>query len=154
MLKNVKIEVTSRAKAGATTTTYLLEQFLLGLGLTVVRSEDTIVVSGELPPPEPQQAMAVNTCTPISILQEANQVIYGDREDTHGDPGKNLRTIAAYWNTHIKAAKSMEPGLTEIDVAGMMILLKQARLANKPTHRDSLVDIAGYAGLQDRIQNS
>ena len=35
--------------------------------------------------------------------------------------------------------------LDEVDVASMMIDVKQARLENDPTHRDSWVDIAGYA---------
>lgn len=157
-MKNVRIEVTSPRKAGATTAAYMVAEFFTKLGLTVLHTGDTIVVSGEVPPPapEPMQAMAMEAAVskPISILQESHQVIYGDRENTYGDPGKNLRTIAAYWTTHLKAAKSIEADLTEADVAGMMILLKQARLANSPNHRDSLVDIAGYAGLQDRIQNS
>lgn len=87
------------------------------------------------------------------ILQTANNVIYGDREQTYGDPGKNLNVIADYWNTHLKAAKSIEAGLTGEDVCVMMILLKQARLANTPGHLDSLVDTAGYAALYERIQN-
>lgn len=37
------------------------------------------------------------------------------------------------------------------DVAHMMILLKVARLANDPYHRDSLVDVCGYAALSERI---
>lgn len=89
---------------------------------------------------------------PISALAEAHKIVHGDREQTYGDAGKNFRTIAAYWNTHLLAAKSIEARLTEEDVCGMMILLKQARLANSPGHRDSLVDIAGYTELNDIIQ--
>lgn len=90
---------------------------------------------------------------PQNILAAANAVIYGDREQTYGKPSKNCETIADYWNTHIKAAKSIEAGLTAEDVCVMMILLKQARLANSPGHLDSLVDTAGYAALYERIQN-
>ena len=36
------------------------------------------------------------------------------------------------------------------DVAVMMVLLKAARLANQQTHRDSVVDICGYAALIER----
>jgi hypothetical protein len=34
----------------------------------------------------------------------------------------------------------------------MMTLLKAARLGNDVTHRDSLVDAAGYLALLERIQ--
>ena len=31
---------------------------------------------------------------PQNVLQEAEQIIYGDREQTYGAPGKNLQAIA------------------------------------------------------------
>jgi len=37
-------------------------------------------------------------------------------------------------------------------VCQMMILLKVARLANDPRHRDSQIDLCGYAALMERIQ--
>jgi hypothetical protein len=43
-----------------------------------------------------------------------------------------------------------EGELIDKDVALMMILLKTARLANDMTHRDSVVDICGYAALIER----
>lgn len=88
---------------------------------------------------------------PKTLLQQAHEIIHGDREQTYGDPGKNLRTIAAYWSIHLSRTTGVEIELTATDVCGMMILLKQARLANTPNHRDSLMDIAGYAGLQDLV---
>jgi hypothetical protein len=152
-MKNVKITVTGSRAAGATTAAYMIAQYFESIGLTVVHSGDTIVVSGEVPPPEPQQAMAMEAPSkPQSVLALAHQIVHGDREQTYGDAGKNFRTIAAYWNTHIQAAKSIEARLTEEDVCGMMVLLKQARLANSPGHRDSLVDIVGYTELNDIIQ--
>lgn len=95
---------------------------------------------------EPQPAQP-----PKSILQEAHEIIFGDREQTYGSPDKNLQVIADFWTVHLRARGlvSQNEDLTINDVCGMMILLKQARLANNPTHRDSLVDIAGYAALQN-----
>lgn len=87
----------------------------------------------------------------MSILKEANAIIYGDREKTYGHPSKNLETIATMWNAYL-LARSTKAGV-EIgakDVAAMMVLLKTARLANNPDHRDSLVDICGYAALIER----
>lgn len=84
----------------------------------------------------------------MSILKEANTIIYGDREKTYGHPSKNLQTIATMWNAYMLG--KLEREITPQDVAAMMVLLKTARLANNPTHRDSLVDICGYAALIER----
>lgn len=86
----------------------------------------------------------------MSILKEANTIIYGDREKTYGHPSKNLQTIATMWNAYINAKPDAGNSLNAQDVAAMMVLLKTARLANNPTHRDSLVDICGYAALIER----
>jgi hypothetical protein len=84
----------------------------------------------------------------LSVLKEAHKIIYGDREKTYGKPSKNLDTIAKMWNAYITALG--ERDLNAKDVATMMILLKAARLANDQTHRDSVVDICGYAALIER----
>lgn len=91
----------------------------------------------------------------MNILEEAQHVIYGEREQTYGDPGKNIRIIADYWNTYLisKGFDFLE-GLDYDDVCNMMVLLKVARLANTPMHRDSLVDVCGYLALSERIKNA
>jgi len=83
----------------------------------------------------------------VSVLEEAQAIIYGDREQTYGSPAKNLNRIANLWNAYIGTT-----GLTAVDVCNMMCLLKIARLVNQPDHRDSIVDVAGYAALMYRIQ--
>jgi hypothetical protein len=88
-----------------------------------------------------------------SIFQEAERIIYGDREQTYGKPDKNLLTIANYWNIHIKAKYGTSVGLTAEDVCVMMALLKLAREANKHG-RDNLVDMIGYVGLIQRVLDS
>jgi hypothetical protein len=86
--------------------------------------------------------------TKVSVLKEANKIIYGDREKTYGKPSKNLDTIAKMWNAYINAVDKRD--LNAKDVACLMVLLKTARLANQPDHRDSIVDICGYAALIER----
>jgi hypothetical protein len=86
--------------------------------------------------------------TKVSVLKEANKIIYGDREQTYGKPSKNLDTIAKMWNAYIGAMDKRD--LNAKDVACLMVLLKTARLANQPDHRDSIVDICGYAALIER----
>jgi hypothetical protein len=84
--------------------------------------------------------------TPSSILDEAKEIIYGDREKTYGSPAKNLNMIAELWGAYHGVLFTAE------DVCNMMILLKVARLANDPRHRDSQIDLCGYAALMERIQ--
>jgi hypothetical protein len=90
-----------------------------------------------------------------SILEEAQEIIYGDREKTYGNPRKNLAAIASLWEMYLYHKGLLLENSEELrpeDVALMMMLLKVARMINDPTHRDSLVDLAGYAGLIERVQ--
>ena len=91
------------------------------------------------------------------ILEEAHEVIYGDREDTYGDPGKNLRIIADYWENYLLSRGLLDEnsgGVLYYDVANMMALMKIARLGNSPLHHDSMVDACGYMALADRVKNA
>ena len=87
-----------------------------------------------------------------NVLKEANTIIYGDREKTYGHPSRNLETIATMWDAYICSRDlGVDRGrLNAKDVAVMMVLLKAARLANDQEHRDSIVDICGYAALIER----
>lgn len=89
-----------------------------------------------------------------TVLKIAEQIIYGDREKTYGHPSKNLDAIATMWRTYLNSRGLLSHAATSElgaeDVAIMMILLKAARLGNDPTHRDSLIDICGYAALVER----
>ena len=85
----------------------------------------------------------------MSILKEAHNIIYGDREKTYGHPSKNLNTIAVMWTAYLNARRETKE-VTAKDVAAMMMLVKVARFANDPTHKDNLVDICGYAALVER----
>jgi hypothetical protein len=87
-----------------------------------------------------------------SILDDAKDIIYGDREKTYGAPDKNLVAIAGYWANHLNTRFGVYHDITGADVCIMMTLLKAARLGNDVTHRDSLVDAVGYLALLERIQ--
>ena len=88
----------------------------------------------------------------VNVLEAAQDIIFGDREKTYGKPSKNLDCIVDLWNTYLmsKFDGDLPKLLTNKDVAVMMVLLKTARLANDLTHRDSLIDICGYAALVER----
>jgi hypothetical protein len=80
---------------------------------------------------------------------EAQAIIYGNREQTYGNPAKNLQVIADMWTAYLSDTGQK---ISVNDVCVMMILLKAARLANSPEHHDSQVDICGYAALMERVQ--
>lgn len=86
-----------------------------------------------------------------SVLDEAKEIIYGDREKTYGHPSKNLEVIARMWSAYL-FARDVVCEITPQDVAVMMVLLKTARLGNQPDHHDSLVDGAGYLALVERCK--
>lgn len=73
------------------------------------------------------------------VLTEAMSIVSGARADTYGGPEDSFFQIANLWSAYKGQAFSME------DVAIMLALLKIARLRNSPSHKDSWVDLAGYA---------
>lgn len=89
-----------------------------------------------------------------SVLQEAQKIIYGDREQTYGRPDLNLNRIAALWETylHEKYLGNIAV-ITAEDVCWMMTLMKCARQMNAPK-RDNLVDACGYISLIERMENA
>lgn len=92
-------------------------------------------------PPENERAL---------ILSESERLINGDRAKDYGDPNENFGRIAGLWNAQF-ANKLTEP-FTAQDVAYALIHLKMSRLANTPGHRDSLIDICGYAALSGELK--
>lgn len=114
-----------------------------------------------------------------TILQEANRLIFGDREKTYGDPGKNLKRIAELWETYLQAhtrnaishavqllfsrqltndelrslTNEVNLALSYKDVCHMMQLLKWARDENFEK-RDNVVDDVGYGALVDRVRST
>lgn len=90
-----------------------------------------------------------------TALDEARSVIYGDREKTYGNPARNLQAVADMWSAYLRTRREVtgEISLTPQDVCVLMSLLKSARFANDPSHRDNIVDAIGYWALLDRCTN-
>jgi hypothetical protein len=80
-----------------------------------------------------------------AILDHAAQVLEA-RAETYGPAADSLRAVAARWSLTLGRA------VTPAEVALCMIDLKLVRLAHDPTHRDSLVDVIGYAALLAEVQ--
>ena len=79
------------------------------------------------------------------LLNEALHITSNDRNSAYGSPEDNFQNIADYWTKYLTTLKGGDIVVSSQDVAHMMILMKIARLNTNPNHRDSLVDIAGYA---------
>lgn len=86
------------------------------------------------------------------LLQRANELIGGDRQQDYGDKLQNFAQIAMIWQGIL--ATKLQPGeaITAEDVALCMIGVKMARLAKSPDHEDSILDVAGYAGCYEALQ--
>lgn len=77
----------------------------------------------------------------VTILDEAANLIVGQRNKDYGDPVENHQHIADIANAITGHALSAR------DVALILSAVKLARLAKSPDHRDSYVDLCGYTGI-------
>ena len=86
------------------------------------------------------------TSSSKTIAVEAAETVEENRK-VYGSPFTAHCRIAELWNAYLNGFSKLEKLciLSPEDVALMMILLKIARLQESPDHRDSLVDIIGYA---------
>jgi hypothetical protein len=95
------------------------------------------------------------------LLDEAANIVDGDRNVSYGDPNDDFRKTAQYWSIHAggvfrrKLEELSNPTVNDIigvvdqlfdphDVAIMMTQLKISRMAWSPTKKDHWLDGAGY----------
>ncbi|AWH13576.1 hypothetical protein SEA_WHABIGAIL7_58 [Mycobacterium phage Whabigail7] len=83
----------------------------------------------------------------MSILTTAEEIINGQRALDYGDARENHERIARLWGSY-----KLDAEFSPEDVAVMMILLKIARFMENGYHNDTVVDIAGYAGVLEKMQ--
>lgn len=79
-----------------------------------------------------------------NCLAEANEIIYGERQDQYGNPEDSFGLIADLWSVYL--SHKLSGNLTRRDAALMMVLFKLARERHQHK-RDNLVDAAGYIGI-------
>ena len=72
-----------------------------------------------------------------TLLDEAYQLVTGDRQKDYDHPARNFDRIARLWSV------ALDKDITPEDVAVCMILVKVARQIHKPK-RDNLTDLIGY----------
>ncbi len=79
-----------------------------------------------------------------AIADEAKSIVNGARRSAYGKPEDNFERIARFWDAYFKNT-GRDIDVTAADVSPLMRLMKEARLAETPDHRDSFVDLIGYA---------
>ena len=92
-----------------------------------------------------QASSQTTTRTRPNILQEADAAVGGPRQGDYGHPAINFQRIADAW----KALFGCE--VTPAQASLAMVVVKLSRLVETPDHRDSLVDLAGYARVTELI---
>ena len=80
----------------------------------------------------------------ISMLLEAADVV-GDRRKIYGEPAISMAAVASRWSI------TLGRPVTPAEVVLCLIDLKLARLGHDPAHRDSILDIAGYAAVLHEV---
>lgn len=88
-----------------------------------------------------------------TVLEEAAGLIYGDRQQQYGNAKTNFGDIARLWEPIIGkdiGAEAVALCLLQLKVARAVNDVRQAR----PIKRDTIVDLAGYAGCIEKIQNN
>jgi Domain of unknown function (DUF6378) len=78
------------------------------------------------------------------LLHHAADVVARRRRE-YGDPVALFEAVAARWSL------TLGTKVSAAHVALCMIDLKLARLAHDPKHLDSIVDVAGYAGILEEL---
>ena len=72
--------------------------------------------------------------------------IIEERAKHYGDPGMNVRRIAALWGAYLGV------DVTAHDVAWMMVLLKASRSKVDPDHLDNYEDAHGYTDIAESLR--
>jgi len=86
--------------------------------------------------------------TKSEILEKANKIVNGEREQQYGKAENNFQTIADLWTAYCGC---FDDPFMPTDVAMMMALLKIARIKSCTATEDSFVDLAGYAACGGEI---
>lgn len=103
--------------------------------------------------------MSSNIEVAKQLILDAGRTIYSDRPGIHGSAENSFQMIADLWSAYInhvvyaRTLQSIQIELRPVDVAQMMVQLKQARsVYGKQDNRDNFVDCTGYSALAGMLQ--
>lgn len=80
-----------------------------------------------------------------AVLNAAEKIVCGDREQQYGSPEDTFSEIAKMWGAYLDRV------ITPHDVAIMMSLMKIARIKNGRYKEDSYIDACGYIACAAEI---
>lgn len=87
-----------------------------------------------------------------SVLKLANDAVNGERQENYGDQLTNFTNIADIWSVILRGKLKEGEFVSPQEVALCQVGVKIARLQKTGgLHRDSIVDIAGYAECLDQV---
>lgn len=81
----------------------------------------------------------------MTILEEATLLVDERKCNIYGPPEEEFPRLAKMWSLVLNTE------VTAQQVCLCMIAMKLMRSAVSPTHRDSLVDMAGYARILEKL---
>ena len=85
------------------------------------------------------------------ILLEAANIVGGARNETHGDKGGSFASIGLMWTAYLTSRRDPNGAVRPIDVAHMMVLLKQVRADWGTPSREHFTDACGYSALAGEL---
>ncbi|MEG9883838.1 MAG: DUF6378 domain-containing protein [Hyphomicrobiales bacterium] len=83
----------------------------------------------------------VSRMTEAAHILQATRTVIAERGATYGDAAALFAQVARRWSATLGAEVTASQAIL------CMLDLKLARLAHDPAHKDSMVDVAGYAAL-------
>jgi hypothetical protein len=81
------------------------------------------------------------------ILDSAKEFFTGERQQTHGDAAATHERIARLWWAYLQNRKDPAAPLQGRDAAGMLALMKLARMEGGKFNVDNAVDAAAYVAI-------
>jgi hypothetical protein len=87
---------------------------------------------------------------PENILEEANRLVSGDRQESYKHPLHDYECTSIMWSAMIKKRYNVDVSLSPDFCTLMMAAMKISREIGKHK-RDNLVDLAGYARCTEMI---
>lgn len=91
------------------------------------------------------RVLTTDTDVKSAIADDAKRIVSGARREAYGKPEDNFARIAKFWQVYFENTGRASAAVTAADVSPLMRLMKEARLCETPDHRDSFVDLVGYA---------
>ena len=79
-----------------------------------------------------------------AMLRHAADIM-AERSKIYGDPRESMSAVAARWSI------TLGHSVTPAQVVLCLMDLKLARLQHDPAHRDSMVDLIGYATILHEV---